>query len=112
MHRIADLEREYDALLAEGRRSFDSTLINEFLYWPHADDVKAALAVPLIDERNHFNIQVAALQVYRLERSRGLEFFEPVLDDGESQSDTQGQDDPRLETFFLEGRPRTAAARD
>ena len=54
--RVAELEREYDLILEEGRRAFDCALINEFLYWPHADDVKAALCVPLIDESKHFNI--------------------------------------------------------
>ena len=56
------------------------------------------LCVPLIDEQSHFNIQIKALKVYQIERDKGLDFIEPVPDE------ELNDDDPRLNSFFLEGR--------
>lgn len=96
--RVAELEEAYDGLLEEGRRAFDCVLINEFLYWPDADDVKAVLCVPLVDDLDQLNIQIHALQLYRLERGRGLEYVEPVPEHDPRAGD--GGDDPRLAAFF------------
>ncbi|MBI5511204.1 MAG: hypothetical protein HY903_20785 [Deltaproteobacteria bacterium] len=102
LEQMAELDRDYEAILEEGRKTFECTLVNEFLYWPHSEDVKAALCVPLVDESRQFNIQVSALQVYRLERARGLEFIEPARDVSEQASET-ADNDPRLEAFFAAG---------
>ena len=92
--RLSDLEREHQELLARGRSSFDCVLVGEFLYWPSEGDFKSAFCVPLIDERDHLNIQVSALQVYHIERGKGLDLIEPVSDE------TEDGEDPRLESFF------------
>jgi len=107
--RISELEGAFDTLLEEGRRSFQCSLIREFMYWPHAEDVKAALTVPLIDEAKHLNIQVSAMQAYRLERGRGLDFIEPLLDRRDSDGGgADSADDPRLESFFAPMTPNPA----
>nr|ADI21618.1 hypothetical protein [uncultured myxobacterium HF0130_06F04] len=85
--------------LDHARKTFDCTVVDEFLFWPHSDDVQAALCVPLVDEQSHFNIQIKALKVYQIERDKGLDFIEPVSDE------ELGDEDPRLESFFNEGRP-------
>ncbi|MEZ4272882.1 MAG: hypothetical protein R3C68_16050 [Myxococcota bacterium] len=97
--RLQDVESSLQELLDEARESFDGVLVSEFMYWPIEDDVQAAFCVPLIDERNLLNIQVNALQVYRVGRERGLSLIEPVAQDVDSS------DDPRLGAFFSEGRP-------
>jgi hypothetical protein len=60
--------------------------------------VHAALCIPLIDEQSHFNIQIKALKVYQIERDKGLDFIEPVPDE------ELNDEDPRLSSFFIEGR--------
>jgi len=85
--------------LEHARKNFDCTVVDEFLFWPHDDDVHAALCVPLVDEQSHFNIQIKALKVYQIERDKGLDFIEPVPEE------EMADDDPRLESFFNEGRP-------
>ena len=85
--------------LEHARKNFDCTVVDEFLFWPHEDDVHAALCVPLVDEQSHFNIQIKALKVYQIERDKGLDFIEPVPDE------EMADEDPRLESFFNEGRP-------
>jgi hypothetical protein len=91
----ADMIRHLD----HARKTFDCTVVDEFLFWPHVDDVQAALCVPLVDEQSHFNIQIKALKVYQIERDKGLDFIEPVTEED------LGDEDPRLESFFNEGRP-------
>ncbi|MBI3178288.1 MAG: hypothetical protein HYZ27_01425 [Deltaproteobacteria bacterium] len=100
------IEADFEQLLAEARRLFECTLVREFLYWPQTDDVRLAWCVPLIDERNHLNIQVRALEIYVVERSRGLDFLEPLP---ETDRDKR-EGDPRLERFFREGRPTAPRA--
>ena len=87
---LAELEEHRE----RARTELGCILVEEFLYWPHADDVRSALCVPLIDEPQLFNIQLEALKVYQLERERGLEFVEPLA------SAAADDDDPRLEAFF------------
>jgi chromosome segregation ATPase len=98
--RIGELEQALETLLEEGRRRFDCVLIAEFLYWPHQEDMRAALCVPLLGERDQLNLQVEPLKVYRVARDRGLQFIEPLPEDYEAGE----TDDARLERFFT-GRP-------
>lgn len=111
--RIEDLERQAAELAstieraqatflghcARGEQLFGFCLVEEFVCWPKRDDVKHVYCVPLIDEPALFNIEVQALQIYQLERERGLAFIEPVL-----ERDEAADDDPRLDAFFS-GRP-------
>ena len=96
--RLSSAKADRARHLDEAKKTFDCTVVDEFLFWPNTDDVHAALCVPLIDEQSHFNIQIKALKVYQIERDKGLDFIEPVPD--EELSD----EDPRLKSFFTEGR--------
>jgi hypothetical protein len=93
-------ERLRDELLSEGEERFECVAIAEFLYWPHHDDMRAALCVPLVDALAHLNIQVFKLQIYRIERAKGLRFIEPLPIEGSKED----EDAARLESFFA-GRP-------
>ncbi len=103
---IHRLEADFEAHLDEARQHFDCALVREFFYWPNVDEVQLAWCVPLIDERNHLNIQIRALEVYVIERGRGLDFLEPVAETGRDKN----EGDPRLDRFFREGRPTAPRA--
>ena len=96
--RLASAKADRARHLDDAKKNFDCTVVDEFLFWPNTDDVHAALCVPLIDEQSHFNIQIKALKVYQIERDKGLDFIEPVPDE------KLNDDDPRLNSFFNEGR--------
>ena len=102
---LARLEGQLVQLLAQAEERFHCVAVSEFLYWPHEDDVRGALCVPLVGDMHHLNIQVAKLQIYSIERAKGLKYIEPlaqdVLDDVE--------DAVRLTRFFTD-RPGGARA--
>lgn len=101
----ADLDEKLDELMAqlgifiaEAEHNFDCMMIESFLYWPLADEISAAIVVPLQDELDEFNLQVRKHELYQIEREKGLEFIEPFPEEPATD------DDPRLETFFVDGR--------
>lgn len=95
---VDEIEQDLAALILEAEQKFGCILIVEFLYWPQQDDVRAAICVPLIHERDHLNLQITPSQVYEVERAKGIEFIAPVPEEDEDN------DDPRLEAFFLKNR--------
>jgi phage shock protein A len=99
------LAGELGELLREAETEYDCVAIAEFLYWPHQDDMRAALCVPLVGDMHHLNIQVTRRQIYRIERAKGLKFLEPLP----KSADDDDIDGRRLESFFAE-RPQRAAA--
>jgi len=100
--RLAESTTGLDQELTEhqrvGAEKFDCSIISDFLFWAHETDVHAAVCVPLIDEFEHFNIQIHAKKVYLISQEKGLDFIEPLPDE------EMGDEDPRLESFFGEGR--------
>ena len=105
------LKLEYKAHLERGREQFGCVIIDEFMYWPQQEKVSGAWTVPLVDERRHLNLQVAALQLYQLERGTGLDAVEPWA------SEVEGNEpDARLDAFFSvparAGTNRSPAATD
>lgn len=97
----ARMAGELAALLEQAEADFECVAIAEFLYWPHQDDMRAALCVPLVGDMNYLNIQVTKLQIFRVERAKGLKFIEP-LPEGAEAEDNDGN---RLDAFFID-RPR------
>lgn len=98
--KLVELRQQFQDIVSEAEAQFGCALIEEFLYWARSDDVDAAICVPLIEDREHLNIQIAPLHLYQADRKQGLDFLEPVPDEVDS-----GEEDPRLEAFFREGRP-------
>jgi hypothetical protein len=93
---LADQESALRQHLEDGRKQLGCALVAEILYWPHEADMKTALCVPLITEREHFNVQVTPLSMYKIEVARGLERLEPI-----GAEALGGEiDDPRLAAFF------------
>jgi len=93
----ARMESDLAALLEQAESTYDCVAIAEFLYWPHRDDMRAALCVPLVGDMHHLNMQVIKLQIYRVERAKGLKFIEPL-----PPVDTDDDDGTRLDGFFLD----------
>ncbi len=98
----ARLEGELAELLRQAEEMYDCVAIAEFMYWPHQDDMRAALCVPLVGDMEFLNIQVNRLLVYKVERAKGLNFIEPLPQTSED-ADAEA-DGVRLEGFFS-GRP-------
>ena len=100
--RLADSQESLSTELEEHQRTgaekFDCSIISDFLFWAHETDVHAAVCVPLIDEFEHFNIQIHAKKVYLISQEKGLDFIEPLPEE------EMGEEDPRLQSFFTEGR--------
>ena len=89
------LEDALQTHLFEAEKDFDCILLSEFLYWPSSDDVGSAYAVPLRRDQQLHNVDLEPLRVYRVARTRGVEFLEPILLDG-----AEIGPDPRLTAFF------------
>ena len=95
---ISSLKKELEEHQRAGAEKFNCSIISDFLFWAHETDVHAAVCVPLIDEFEHFNIQIHAKKVYLISQEKGLDFIEPLPEE------EMGEEDPRLESFFTEGR--------
>ncbi|MEE2959916.1 MAG: hypothetical protein VYA34_04165 [Myxococcota bacterium] len=89
-----------DSLLTTGAGNFSCTVVDDFLFWPNEEDVQSVFCVPVLNDNSHFNIQIKSRKVYQLDKEKGLDFMEPVAEDGGS-----GELDPRLESFFSDLRP-------
>lgn len=97
--RTAEAEQELIEALEEADGAFECAAIAEFLYWPQEDDRRGAVCVPLVGDRDHLNVQVDKLQVYRIDRNKGLKSIEPLPEVVDSDDDGV-----RLLDFFS-GRP-------
>ncbi len=89
-------------LLRDARERFGCAVGDEFLYWRQREDKDGAYCVPLIADSENYNVDLRRLAVYRLQRQRGVEFLEPVLE-GEAPAAAEG----RVEDFLLSGRRGT-----
>jgi hypothetical protein len=104
---LADAARRRGGLLDEAREGFGCVAGESFLYWRHPDDQRAAWAVALRDDAAGWNIPVKPLEVYAVNRARGVAFLEPARE-GLPLSVDQG--DRRFEDYFLG--PRRGARRE
>jgi hypothetical protein len=103
----ADAEQRRTALLAAARERFGCTSGNRYLYWRHPDDRRSAFAVALVDDPDGANVEVKALAIYTVGRSRGVAFLEPARE-GLAPGAEEG--DRRFEEYFLG--PRKGVRRD
>lgn len=97
-------------LLGEARDKFGCVAGEGFLYWREKENQKSAYAVALIEDHEGYNLEVAPLHAYAVDRQRGVNFLEPARS-GLVATDEEG--DRRFERYFLEGRrkkPREGSA--
>jgi hypothetical protein len=94
------------AVLDRAHEQFGCAAGTDFLYFPHKDNQKMALCVPLIEDHENYNVEVIPLTVYLVDRQRGVAFLEPSV--GHPPSPEEG--DQRFEDYFLRGRRGKVAA--
>ncbi|MCX7945295.1 MAG: hypothetical protein N2746_12375 [Deltaproteobacteria bacterium] len=99
-------EREKDIryigeLLRLAREKFECIAEDEFLYWQQKENAQLIYCVPLITDLDNYNIEIRALNIYQVDRSKGVSFIEPLVVDRKRISD---EEDTRIDDFFLKGR--------
>ncbi len=104
---LGEATRRRAGLLAAARERFGCVAGESFLYWRHPDDQRAAWAVALREDAAGWNLPVKPLEVYTVNRARGVAFLEPARE-GLPLSVDHG--DRRFEDYFLG--PRRGARRD
>lgn len=91
------------SLLSQARERFGCATGTDFLYFRHRDSQKQAYCIPLVEDKETYNVEVKPLSVYSVERQRGVGFLEPAR--SETVSNEEG--DRRFEEYFLKGRKGT-----
>ena len=91
-------EEHFQQVLAELAQevegAFGCVLVEEFLYWEQEAGHERVWCVPLVDEEEHLNVQIKALNVYVIGLDRGVDFLEPL------PLEREGTDAARLGAFF------------
>jgi chromosome segregation ATPase len=93
-------EKYVQELLRLARERFDCIAEDEFLYWQQKENSQFIYCVPLITDLDNYNIEIRALNVYQVDRSKGVTFIEPLP--GEKR--IREEEDTRLDDFFTKGR--------
>lgn len=94
------------AVMDRARELFGCAVGTDFLYFQRKDSPKVAFCVSLIEDHDSYNVEVAPLSVYLVDRQRGVAFLEPSA--GRAPSAQEG--DRRFEEYFLRGRKGPARA--
>ncbi|MEW5743079.1 MAG: hypothetical protein AB1938_29455 [Myxococcota bacterium] len=79
----------------------------DFLFFRHPQDSRHAYAVALVEDTEHYNVEVRPLAIYSVENRRGVAFLEPAR----AHASSPDEGDQRFENYFLHGRkgePRRA----
>jgi hypothetical protein len=87
-------------VLSAAKEQFGCALGDEFLYFRERDQSQRAFAVALVADSTTFNIELAPLAVYTVDRARGVSFLEPAVETPPSAE----EGDRRFEAYFLQGR--------
>jgi hypothetical protein len=87
-------------MLDRAREQFGCAPGIEFLYFRQTDNQKRALCVPLIEDADHYNVEVKPLSVYLVDLQRGVAYLEPAA----ALSVSSQEGDQRFEDYFLHGR--------
>jgi hypothetical protein len=95
------------ALKEQAREKFGCAVGEDFLYFRHRDDQRAAWAVALLQDSDSFNIEVKPRAVYLIDRQKGVAFLEPAR----ATPLNVVEADQRFEDYFLKGRKGESRAR-
>jgi hypothetical protein len=95
------------ALKDQARERFGCAVGQDFLYFRHRDDQRAAWAVALVQDSESFNIEVRPRAIYLVDRQKGVGFLEPAR----ATPLNVAEADQRFEEYFLKGRKGEPAAR-
>ncbi len=105
---LKNSEREKDIqfiqeLLRLAREKFECIAEDEFLYWQQKENSQLIYCVPLITDLENYNIEIRALNIYQIDRTKGVNFIEPLVEDRKRLSEAE---DSRIDDFFLKDRIR------
>jgi hypothetical protein len=95
------------ALKEQAKEKFGCAVGEDFLYFRHRDDQRAAWAVALSADSDSFNIEVRPRVVYLIDRQKGVAFLEPAR----ATPPNLAEADQRFEEYFLKGRKGEQRAR-
>jgi hypothetical protein len=95
------------ALKEQARERFGCAVGQDFLYFRHRDDQRAAWAVSLVQDGESFNIEVRPRAIYLVDRQKGVGFLEPAR----TTPPNLAEADQRFEDYFLKGRKGEQRAR-
>lgn len=90
------VQLELSAHVGQAREVFSAVVLEDFMYWQQRENDKAAWVVPLISDSGNYNLDFHACTILQCERSKGVEFLEPLVE----QNDIERQNDNRLDAFF------------
>lgn len=79
---------------------FGALVGTDFLFFRHLVDSRHAYAIALVEDTEHYNVEVRPLAVYSVEHRRGVGFLEPAR----ASAPSADEGDQRFETYFLHGR--------
>jgi chromosome segregation ATPase len=79
---------------------FGCAMGTDFLYFRHPSDPRHAYAVAIVQDGDHYNLEVQPLGIYSVDLDRGVQFLEPARPEVIDLREV----DLRFETFFLTGR--------
>ena len=94
-----EVERAIDDQRSAARKFFGCLVGEEFLYWPRREDVNEVYCMSINDHSEGFNIELQARSIYLIHRQRGVEFLEPLPQEGKARI----KKDHRLDDFFTKG---------
>lgn len=81
------VESALQALKASANEHFNCLCHREFLYWLAGDDRDLVYLVPLIDNRDDYNIEVRARHLYQCGAEDGVSRLAPVANDSDEDED-------------------------
>jgi hypothetical protein len=89
-----------EAVRSAAVERFGALVGTDFLFFRHPVDTRHAYAVALVEDTEHYNVEVRPLAVYSVEHRRGVGFLEPAR----TQAERPDEGDQRFEAYFLHGR--------
>lgn len=102
LYSALEKDKQYiEELLRLAREQFECIAEDEFLYWQQKENSQLIYCVPLITDLDNYNIEIRALNIYQVDRTRGITFIEPLVEERKRISD---EEDTRIDDFFLKGR--------
>ncbi|MBM64864.1 MAG: hypothetical protein CMH55_01360 [Myxococcales bacterium] len=81
------VEQALETLKTSANEHFNCLCHREFLYWLAGDDRDLVYLVPLIDNRDDYNIEVRARQLYQCGAEDGVSRLAPVANDSDDAED-------------------------
>ena len=104
--RKEQIQKRIEELYSIASDRFQCVAEEEFLYWPQRENQKMVYCIPMFSDDTNYNMEIKALNIYQVDRIRGVEFVEPIKPEDAISDD----EDTRIDEFFVRTRPEKSAA--